>query len=269
MTKIVFSGTSHTFGLGLELEFRPKYNDIDWLKENFQYPNPREDKDKKYWKKYRWSKLVCDDLGYEEVNVHDTNGHHLFGANGPTSIYKILTYEKFPIDDVKYVVIQLGGIRWCEEGKHDKDKNYPNTVGELLNLIENPPNPKPENLSQIIEESLEFFRNWDEDTYTDNIWYQFNKLRKKFPNITFLVLPWDDIFYRKGDKDKSIIKLEEYPSVAHYLQNNKLRIGDVALYHKVLPKMWLDEHANHKGHEWVAKQVINHIKNLQKNNEKA
>ena len=27
MKKILFSGTSHTFGLGLELEFRPKYQD--------------------------------------------------------------------------------------------------------------------------------------------------------------------------------------------------------------------------------------------------
>jgi hypothetical protein len=30
----IFSGASNTFGLGLELEFRDKYNDDNWLKEN-------------------------------------------------------------------------------------------------------------------------------------------------------------------------------------------------------------------------------------------
>lgn len=29
--KILFSGTSNTLGLGLEYEFRPKYNDHEWV----------------------------------------------------------------------------------------------------------------------------------------------------------------------------------------------------------------------------------------------
>ena len=70
--KILFSGQSNTFGLGLEVEFRPKYNDDEWLKENgLILPLPREPEDVYYWKKYRWTGLVCKELGYEEINIHD------------------------------------------------------------------------------------------------------------------------------------------------------------------------------------------------------
>ena len=34
MKKIIFSGTSHTLGLGLEFELHPRYSDVEWLKEN-------------------------------------------------------------------------------------------------------------------------------------------------------------------------------------------------------------------------------------------
>ncbi len=42
----IFSGASNTFGLGLELEFRDKYNDDIWLKENGLFlPLPRQPQD--------------------------------------------------------------------------------------------------------------------------------------------------------------------------------------------------------------------------------
>ena len=42
----IFSGASNTFGLGLELEFRDKYNDDNWLKENGIFlPLDREKED--------------------------------------------------------------------------------------------------------------------------------------------------------------------------------------------------------------------------------
>ena len=52
--KILFSGQSNTFGLGLEYEFRPKYNDHEWLTENgMMLPiEERTGEDKYYWKKY-------------------------------------------------------------------------------------------------------------------------------------------------------------------------------------------------------------------------
>ena len=71
---IIFTGGSVTLGLGLELELRPKYNNHEWLLENgLMLPNVREKEDEEYWKTYRYSKLVSDELNLIEYNVHD---HH-------------------------------------------------------------------------------------------------------------------------------------------------------------------------------------------------
>ena len=104
MKKILFSGTSHTFGLGLELEFRPKYQNEEWLKENFTYPNlPREQEDQKYWYKYRWPTLVCDELGYEQFNITDPLEYSNWGlgASAIETIYNSLILDKKTLDNVK------------------------------------------------------------------------------------------------------------------------------------------------------------------------
>lgn len=65
--KILFSGSSNTFGCGLELEFMPKYNNHEWLLENgIDLPyltSIRSTEERKIWKKYRWSSLVCKEKG--------------------------------------------------------------------------------------------------------------------------------------------------------------------------------------------------------------
>jgi hypothetical protein len=40
------------------------------------------------------------------------------------------------MDSVKYVILEMGGIRWWDEDLHEKDKKYPNTVTEVVNFIE-------------------------------------------------------------------------------------------------------------------------------------
>ena len=107
--KILFSGQSNTFGLGLELEFRPRYNNHEWLLENgINLPdltNTRASKDQKIWKKYRWTGLVCKELGYEELNIHDDWAEQYGGLEEPelwdkyqnTNSYRgfMPTYKKY------------------------------------------------------------------------------------------------------------------------------------------------------------------------------
>lgn len=275
MKKILFSGTSHTFGLGLELEFRPKYQDEEWLKEFFTYPNPREKSDKEYWYKYRWPTLVCDELGYEQFNIHDDLPENKFGGDAVELIYNSLIIDNKWLDNVKYVILQLGGIRWYERGKHDIDINYPNTVGELLNMIDSPPKELPKNYKKIVEDGMKYYLEWDEKQYCIDVQRKFHMVQEKFPDVKFLILQWDSMF--KGIRDMKnfinrnedyMIKLPKYVSnVTEYIRANKLTIGDVAKYYEVLKhtKIWKDEHANHKGHIWVAEQVVNHIKWLESN----
>ena len=302
MKKILFSGTSHTFGLGLELEFRPKYQDEKWLKENFTYPNPREKSDKKYWYKYRWPTLVCDELGYEQFNISDDETWGGFGGDAVETIYNSLILDEKTLDDVKYVILQLGGIRWYERGKHDININYPNTVGELLNMIDSPPKDLPKNYKKVVRDGIKYFYEWDAKQYHIDVQQKFHMVQEKFPNVKFLILQWDSMFehdneveriFKKGnDDDDYMIKLflpkpvfidprnYQWPAkilhmkrttrvncVSKYIGYNKLTIGDVAKYYEVLKhtNIWKDEHANHKGHIWVAEQVVKHIKWLESN----
>jgi hypothetical protein len=67
--KIIFKGSSHTIGLGLDLELSNRYNDDDWLKENgIILPRPAGfiDEDWYHINNNRWPKKVCEDLGKEE-----------------------------------------------------------------------------------------------------------------------------------------------------------------------------------------------------------
>jgi len=105
--KILFSGSSNTFGCGLELEFMPKYNNHEWLLENgIDLPyltNLRTPKDQKIWKKYRWSSLVCKELGYEEFNAHDNL--NVMGGNAIETIWLLNEEKKLLniLDDVKCI----------------------------------------------------------------------------------------------------------------------------------------------------------------------
>ena len=275
MKKILFSGTSHTFGLGLELEFRPKYQDEEWLKEFFTYPNPREKSDKEYWYKYRWPTLVCDELGYEQFNIHDDLPANAFGGDAVELIYNSLIIDNKWLDNVKYVILQLGGIRWYERGKHDIDINYPNTVGELLNMIDSPPKELPKNYKKIVESGMKYYLEWDEKQYCIDVQRKFHMVQEKFPDIKFLILQWDSMFKGIRDMKNFINRNEDYmiklpkhiSNVTEYIRANKLTIGDVAKYCEVLKHtgIWKDQHANHKGHIWVAEQVVKHIKWLESN----
>ena len=110
----IFSGASNTFGLGLELEFRPKYQDDVWLRENgMNMPNPREPEDVEYWKKYRWTKLVSDELNVIEYNIHDSigiNSSRNIGGNSIETMHILLKEDdtiKKLLNRTKYIFLEI------------------------------------------------------------------------------------------------------------------------------------------------------------------
>ena len=187
--KILFSGQSNTFGLGLELEFRPRYNNHEWLLENgIDLPdltNTRTSKDKVIWKKYRWSKLVCEELGYEELNIHDdwAEQYNGLGGNSVETIWYLQQKSKFSelMDSVKYVIFELGAIRWWDKDLHEKDKKYPNTVTEVVNFIEDGNNTQEDR-----SKALRWLEDFDQTIYDNEIAHKIIQLRKLYPEIIFL-----------------------------------------------------------------------------------
>jgi len=272
--KILFTGQSNTLGLGLELEFRPRYNNHEWLLENgINLPdltNTRTSKDKKIWKKYRWTGLVCKELGYEEFNVHDEWAEQYggLGGNSVETIWYLQQKSKFSelMDSVKYVILEMGGIRWWDEDLHEKDKKYPNTVTEVVNFIEDGNNSQEDRTH-----ALNWLWDYDQTIHDKETTYKLTQLRKLYPEIIFLKLPWmsyttEGLEIIPSSIDISYPSADRYSaqSVFEYISENKMRIGDTAMcFNGDYKYTYKDDHANAEGHKWVASKVIQHIRKLE------
>lgn len=257
----LFSGASNTFGLGLELEFRPKYNDHNWLLENgINIPLVRQAEDKIYWKKYRWSKLVCDDLNLIEYNIHD-NGDIMMGGNAIQTIWMLMNDDekiKNLLEKTKYIFLEISYARWWDKDLHgaNNQKEYPNTFQEILDLINNPKSDK-----KVVRKALEWVENYDGDLIWKESFDVYKQIKKKYPEIQFVLLPWNSDYRNFSDEAANdFVVLNDYVSISEYLKQNKLRIGDVAMaFNGNYKYNVIDEHPSSFGHRNIANMVINHI----------
>jgi hypothetical protein len=271
---IIFTGASNTFGLGLELEFRDKYNDDAWLKENGMFlPNLREPEDIPFWKKYRWPKLVCEDLGMIEHNIHDEflNESHPMGGNAIETLW-FLDRDKDKLkpilDRTKYIVFEMGFIRWWDKTLHGagNPNEYPNTVLEIIDLINN-----KDSDATVVAKALEWIKDFDEKIYWDNSFKKYKDLKKSYPEIEFIMIPWavpaEHINVSDDIDLTDFVDIGKYAGMYGYLKQNKLMIGDVAkAFNGDYRYNTKDDHPSSTGHRHVANFVINHInrnKNLE------
>jgi hypothetical protein len=261
----IFSGASNTFGLGLEIELRDKYNDDKWLKENGLFlPLPREPEDVPFWKEHRWTKLVSDDLGLIEYNVHDKFVHdsHPMGGNSIETLW-FLNRDDGSLKDIlnktKYIILEISYLRWWDEKLHGSNDGfeYPNTVREIIDLINN-----KESNDGVVAKALEWINQLDERIYWKESFKKYKELKEKYPHIEFVLLPWGiDIAEHMSDEFKNdVVNIDGYESVSYYLSSNSLRIGDVAkAYDGNYEHNHKDEHPSKLGHRHIANFVINHI----------
>ena len=268
----IFSGASNTFGLGLEIELRDKYNDDTWLKENgMNIPNPREPEDIPFWKEHRWTKLVCDALGLIEYNIHDTFIHesHPLGGNAIETLWMLHRRDpklKETLENTKYVFLEISFLRWWDEFLHGSDdgKEYPNTILEIIDLINN-----KDSDNTIVAKALEWIKNLDERIYWEQSFKKYKDFKNEYPHIEFVFVPWhagvpQSIIDELADE---FVSTDSYNGMFQYLQTNKLSIGDFAkAYNGDYKYNRKDEHPSKLGHRQVANFVINHInknKNLE------
>ena len=258
----IFSGASNTFGLGLELEFRDKYNDDNWLKENGLFlPLPREPEDLEYWRKYRWPKLVSDDLNLIEYNIHD-KGNIMLGGNAIQTIWILLNDNKEIkelMERTKYVFLEIGYARWWDASLHGSNdgKDYPNTIIEIIDLIDNPKSDR-----EVVRKAIEWVESQDIDFIWQKAFDVYDKLKKEYPEVQFILLPWNADYrtYGPGAANDFLYQTKNYGGMHGYLKANKLLIGDVAkAYNGDYKYNWKDEHPSSLGHRNVANMVINHI----------
>ena len=272
---IIFSGASHTFGLGLEWELDPELNSEEYLQKGVNLPIPRPDTYQKYWRENRWPTLVCNELGYKQYNVHDMeNGKKIgvkIGGNAVETIWMMVRDEdkiEALLAKTKYVILEVGLIRWYVDELHGgaEGYKYPSTIVEMINLINN-----PDSDMRIVSKTLDWLKDIDINVYMLELFNKIKYLQKKYTEITFLILPWH-VDLSKIDKldfpKKNIISLienyKQYPDVEKFLKDEKLHVWNKAKafngdYEYNRP----EDHASIEGHKRIANMVINHIKKLE------
>jgi len=271
---IIFTGASHTFGLGLEWELDPELNSEEYLQKGIHIPIPRLPHYQKYWREYRWTTLVCKELGYTQYNIHDKENDIKIGADSVNTLWMMVRDEKkiqSLFQKTKYVIIEgAGHIRWYDENLHGgiDGYKYPNTVLEMIDVINNPNSEEP-----IVAKTLEWIHNIDPTTYMIELTNKIKYLIEKYPDIKFLILPWHntedgDMLTNNNFLKKNIIPIKEnmhkYKSVNTFLLKNKLHVWNRAKgFNGNYKYNYAEDHASIEGHRRVANMVVNHIKKLE------
>lgn len=275
---IIFSGTSHTIGKGLEWEVDPELNSEEYLQQGVSIGIKIKPEYEEYWKKYRWPRLVCEELGYIEYNFHDSHAGksvelgwdsqstilHLYLRRNETKVKELLARTK-------YIVLETGYIRWWDDELHGKvgGEFLPNTPLEIENYI-NSENPDPLVVSRAIQWVVNHRENerkiW-EDTYVALL-----KFTKEFPDIPVIMIPWKGgqipSLYNNDIVKKWFIEIDDkHDTMFTFLKNNNLCIYHVAkAFNGNYKYDHKDEHASVEGHKRVADIVVKHIKKLENTN---
>jgi hypothetical protein len=287
MNKIIFSGTSHTLGLGLELELHPRYSDVEWLKENGVFQTHLNDpiyskEDYDICKTYRWTRLVSDELGYEEFNCHDYG--RMKGGSwppGPLEFIKVLgDKNENDLKDVEHIIIQTNHLRYNPiDGVMFVDSVYPGlTAADMLNIVED-----KDSTDEVKERIYEWIANYDEIEECRNFSKRVGELKAQFPNIKFHILFWDQVANRRFFTKENLTEIWEdlieftYDDLTTYsmdeLKNKcNLAVADTAFCYTQNKNMlglkrWKesdvkDEHLSKLGHRVLADNVIKRLKSI-------
>jgi hypothetical protein len=271
---IIFTGASHTFGLGLEWELDPMLNSEEYLQKGISIPIARLPHYQKYWRENRWTTLVSNELGYKQYNVHDTENQIKIGADSVNTLWMMVRDEdkiQKLFAKTKYVIIEgAGHIRWYDENLHGgKDGHkYPNTILEMIKVINDPYTEET-----VVARTLQWILDIDPTTYMLELTEKIKYLIEKYPEIKFLILPWHntedgDMLTKNNFLKDNIIEIkqngENYMSVNSFLSQNKLQVWHKAkAFNGKYEYNHPEDHASVEGHRRVADMVINHIKKLE------
>lgn len=264
--KIIFKGSSHTIGLGLDLELSNRYNDDDWLKENgIILPRPAGfiDEDWYHINNNRWPKKVCEDLGKEEHDFKNLN--RLNACTLSDFMLELSITSKELLQDVSHIIYEPQLTRFF----HNNEQFTP---AEMLKKI---------NDSNVLRSEKEIMYDWldNHDEYIENSLKLMELCIEKHNEIQFVFFFYLDYQYL-GEKIKNYPKIQERiikftineetsTSLCLLISKHKLRVCDTAYCytHRVDEfgnERWkigdyVDEHAGVLAQEMIAKSVIKHI----------
>lgn len=261
MQSILFSGSSFTQGIGLELELSKRFNDLDWLRINgVVLPHQWVTEDFDNIRKFRWSKLVCNKLGYNEIVCNDTHVDWMY--NSTDLLSKLLYTNPSDINHIKHIIIEPQMLRFISKEK----VQY--TPTEMIHLLGDP------KTDAVLREQIHgFIETFDEEQSAKDYINLFCEVRDKHPHIHFHLLlmyafiPVISDEYEEKIKKNLItmtINDEKSTNIHQLLTINKLLIKDNAFCYTHNEGQWNDGgyqdlHPSVSGHQIMAENIINRI----------
>jgi hypothetical protein len=278
--KLLIAGSSHTFGLGLELQHSERFNDIEFLKKNGVFlPIELKKEDEEIWDKYKWSTLLRESLNLEEININLSKDLKSDWAVG-TIIDILIKFLYTDVENTKDIEICIFQpyLHRLEYQDDITSELVTLTPLEMLNVLKN----KNSSLDLIkkIENFLDEYN--EEEKFLDFV-SLFKVVVDKHRHIKFYILLWYEGFetikeYKNYKLFSEFIEpyfLKFYDNNSNLvsphdlLQNNKFLIKDKAFcytnqYDETGKKQWdigdeLDLHASSEGQELIFKQIFNNI----------
>lgn len=261
MKKIIFSGSSHTQGIGLQLELSKRYNDIDWLKKNnVILPHNWTGEDFEIIRKYRWTRLVSDAVGYEEIVCNDIHKNWMY--NSTDVLHRMLELSETDTQDIIHFFIEPQMLRFISKEKIQY------TPTEMIHLLGDP--KTDETLREQIHGFIETF---DEIQTAKDYIDLFCSARDKHPHINFHLILWYSTIVNLPNEYRSkiephLVSIEingiKSTNINYLLEKNGLRIENSAFCYTHNTGEWSDGgykdlHASKEGHRIVAENIINRI----------
>lgn len=267
MKDIIFKGSSHTIGLGLDLVLSKRYNDDEWLKQNgVILPPQRTQEDWDNINNHRWPKIVCETLGIKEYDFADVP--HLREASLPEFITKLaLTPPEILSEKVSHIIYEPQTTRLFYE-------HIQWTPTEMLRIL---------NDTKVPESDKQFIYDWL-DNYDENIVIGMELLKrcmeihKDIQFVFFLFYGTDSEEPHLLDAYKQIenkvvqftINGETSSNLHSLLKRNKLRVCDTAYcytnrHERILGNaLWKaspheDFHAGVEAQQMIADNILRHL----------
>jgi hypothetical protein len=204
--KILFKGSSHTIGKGLQFELSKRYNDELWLIENGVFlPGEYTDEDWININNHRWPKIVCDKLNKLEYQFDNTK--NLFEADIFDFLIQLVSTPTHLLNEVSHIIYEPQHARNFFNGSM-----Y--TPQEMINILED---------KSIDESNKKFIYDWldtfDEDIELEKIFELINFCMKVHSDIKFLFFFF---FGVESDKEKRLINRYKSisPNIVEFIIDN-------------------------------------------------
>lgn len=257
MKKVLFFGSSNTFGVGLHT-FREKYLNEDGIKE-IKWPYNQIGEDNEFIHSVRWTRFVAEHIDREEINVSAV-------AGSPAAT--LYTLNNTDLSEVDYIFFEFSGIyHYFDRYFHNEE--YPKTPHEIEAFLTNGKNDKPE----LRERILKWLDEYNATEFIDTVLESLKQTVEQLYNKKFIILFWHGP-YHDGERTKMDFDSEKFSWLKKYMvkfptesdpdnyivhnliKEKKLTVSDE---HPLSHLIHEDIHAGIKGNELVASIVINYI----------